>query len=301
MFKNLIRFYFFFALIAMLTGTTFARNKLPRFETARMKSTAGTGVASILMDEATYLNPATIAYYKNSSFLFQKSGLETTTTNATSNPTEEFNSMSIIASDAKGLAGGSLSYNTIEYKGESSKRFSSAFGRPIGKKSSFGINLTYTKEKTFDENNQIVEQDYKQTSFGVAHAINQEFTLGLVLEDPFQERPEDTRAIAGFQYVFKGFVSLMFDLGADYNQNLSDTVKWSAASQLKVFEDFFLRFGTFNDKGRQEKGSGAGVGWLQPKLVLELAVKNTERLESLVLNQTGEDIKETSFSLSYRF
>lgn len=285
----------------MLTGTTYARNRIPKFETTRMKSTAGTGIASILMDEATFLNPATIAYYKNASFYFQRSGLEITQSASQQSPAEEFNSMSIIASDAKGLAGGSLSYNTIDYKGEQVKKFSSAFGRPIGKKSSFGINFAYTKEKVFDDNNQLIEQDYKQATFGVAHAINDEVTLGLVVEDPFKERPEETRALAGFQYVYKGFISLMLDMGADYNQNLSDTVMWRAASQLKVFEDFFLRFGTFNDKGRQEKGSGAGVGWLQPKLVLEVAIKNTQRLESVSLNQTGEDIKETSFSLSYRF
>lgn len=286
----------------MLIGTIHARNRVPRFETTRMKSTGGAGIASILMDEATYLNPATLAYYKQASLYFQRGGLETTPTGRGSNtPSQEFESMSIIASDAKGLTGGSLSYNTIEYKGESIKRFSSAFGRPLGKKSSFGINVSHTKENVFNENEELYKQDFTQVNFGVAHAINENFTLGLVVEDPFQERPEETRAVTGFQYVYKGFVSLMFDLGADYNQNLSDTLVWRAASQLKVFDDFFLRFGTFNDKGRQEKGSGAGVGWLQPKLVIELAVKNSELLPSDLLNQTGEEIRETSFSLSYRF
>lgn len=286
----------------MLIGTIHARNRVPRFETTRMKSTGGAGVASILMDEATYLNPATIAYYKQASLYFQKSGLESTTSTQSQNSnTQEFDTMTIIASDAKGLTGGSLSYNTIEYKGEKIKRFSSAFGRPLGKKSSFGVNISHTKETVFNDSNQLFDQDFTQVTFGVAHAINEEFTLGLVVEDPFQERPEETRAITGFQYVFKGFVSLMFDMGADYNQNLSDTLVWRAASQLKVFDDFFLRFGTFNDKGRQEKGSGAGVGWLQPKLVIELAVKNSELLTSEVLNQEAEEIRETSFSLSYRF
>lgn len=286
----------------MLIGTGHARNRVPRFETTRMKSTGGAGVASILMDEATYLNPATIAYYKQASIYFQKSGLESTTSNQSQNSsTQEFDTMTIIASDAKGLTGGSLSYNTIEYKGEKIKRFSSAFGRPLGKKSSFGVNVSHTKENVFNEANELYDQDFTQVTFGVAHAINEEFTMGLVVEDPFQERPEQTRAVTGFQYVFKGFVSLMFDMGADYNQNLSDTLVWRAASQIKVFDDFFLRFGTFNDKGRQEKGSGAGVGWLQPKLVLELAVKNSELLPSDLLNQEGEEIKETSFSLSYRF
>lgn len=93
----------------------------------------------------------------------------------------------------------------------------------------------------------------------------------------------------------------MFDAGADYNQDLSKTATWKAATQIKLFSDFYARFGAFNDKGLKQKGSGVGIGWLQPRLVLELALKNTELLESEELNQTGEDIKETSFSLSYRF
>jgi hypothetical protein len=284
----------------MLTIPSYAGNRIPRFETTRMKSTGGTGVASILMDEATFLNPATIAYFKQGGLLFQKAGVETTQTGSNTQA-EEFSSTSVIASDAKGLLGGSLSYNTISYRGEEVKRFSSAFGRPLGEKSSFGINLAYSKEKTFNENGEIVEQDFKQTTFGIAHAIDDQVTLGLVVEDPFKGKQNETRAITGFQYVYSGFASIMFDLGADYNQDLSSTLLWRAGAQLKVLSDFFLRFGTYNDKGRQEKGSGAGIGWIQPRLVIEVAMKNATLLDSVALNQTGEELKETSFSLSYRF
>lgn len=295
-----IQFYSVISLLAIFTApTTSATNRVPRFETTRMKSTGGAGVASLLLDEATYLNPATIAYYKNSSLYFQKSGLEATQTN--SNSTQEFDSMSIIASDAKGLTGGSLSYNTIDYRGQNIKRFSSAFGRPIGEKSSFGVNLSYSKEKVYNESGELVEQDFKQTTFGVAHAISESVTMGVVVYDPFKDKENDTLAVSGMQYVYKGFVSLMFDIGADYNRNLSDTLVWRAATQLKLFNDFFLRFGTFDDKGKMEKGNGAGIGWIQPKLVIELAIQNLDVLEEKSMNQEAEEIKETSFSLSYRF
>lgn len=300
MFSRQLRFYFLICFIAIVTAPSQASNKIPKFETTRMKSTGGAGVASILMDEATFLNPATIAYFQQGGIFFQKSGLEATRSSRNSN-SEEFSSTSVIASDAKGLVGGSLSYNTIEYRGEKVKRISSAFGRPLGDKSSFGINLAYSKEKTFDGNGNLQDQDFKQTTFGVAHAIDDKVTLGLVLEDPFKGKQNETRAITGFQYVYAGFASIMLDLGADYNRNLSDTLMWRAGTQLKIFDDFFLRFGSYNDKGRQEKGSGAGIGWIQPRLVIELAIKNGELLESEVLNQQGEEIKETSFSLSYRF
>ncbi len=299
MYSNWFRFYSLILLLAILSNPTFASSRIPKFETTRMKSTGGAGVASLLMDEATFLNPATIAYYEQSSVFFQRSGLETT--QATSGSTEEFKSMSIIASDAKGVTGGSLSYNTVEFAGQKVERISSAFGRPIGKKSSFGVNLSYSKEELFNENNQVIEEDYKQVTFGVAHAISESVTMGVVVYDPFQDKENQTLAVSGLQYVYKGFISLMFDVGADYNRNLSDTLVWRAATQLKVFDDFFLRFGTFDDKGRKEKGNGAGIGWIQPKLVLELAVQNLDVLEDDLLNQQGEEVKETSFSLSYRF
>lgn len=301
MLKNYNQFYFLTSLIAiLLSGTTQANNRLPKFETTRMKSTGGAGVASILIDEATLLNPATIAYYKQASLYYQHNGHEASRT-GNSDSSNDYSSTSIIASDSKGLTGGSISYNTIEVNGEEAKRISGAIGRPVGKTSSLGSTFNYTKEKTLDDNGQLVENEYKQVTFGIAHAINEDFTLGVVVNDPFQEKAEDSNAIVGIQYVYEGFISLMLDGGTNYNEDLSGTLLWRAGSQIKLLDDFFLRFGTFNDKGKQEKGSGAGVGWMQPKLVIEFAIQNIDRLPSTVLNQTGEEIKETSFSLSYRF
>jgi len=253
------------------------------------------------MDEATFLNPATIAFYEQGSFYFQKGGVDSTPSQG-QGQTQESSNMSIIASDSKGITGGSISYNTAEYKGQSTKRISAAFARPIGEKSSFGVNATYVKEQTFvNGGSELVDQDYKQTTFGIAHVLNDSFSLGFVLRDPFKERRGDTKATAGFQYTYKDFFSLMLDTGADYSENLSDTVSWNAGAQLSLFKDFYVRFGSFSDKGRREKGTGAGLGWIQPKLVVEAALKNTDVLESSLLNQTGEEIKETSLSLSYRF
>jgi hypothetical protein len=300
---NLPQFYFFLSLLAIHSmQNIFAVNRIPDFETTRMKSTAGAGVASILMDEATYLNPATIAFYEQGSFYFQKGGVDSTPSSSGSGQTEEFSNMSVIASDAKGVTGGSISYNTAEYKGQTTKRISAAFARPVGENSSFGVNATYIKAQTFlNGSSTLVEEDYKQTTFGIAHVLSDSISLGFVVKDPFKERKGDTKATAGFQYTFKDFFSVMLDGGADYSENLSDTVSWNAGAQISLFKDFYARFGSFNDKGKQQKGTGAGVGWIQPKLVLEVALKNTDVLESLPLNQSGEEIKETSFSLSYRF
>ncbi len=296
------QFYFFLSLLAILSiQNIHAVNRIPDFETTRMKSTGGAGIASILMDEATYLNPATIAFYEKGSFYFQKGGVDSTPAKEGSQ-TEEFSNMSIIASDAKGTTGGSISYNTAEYKGQSTKRISAAFARPIGEKSSFGINASYVKEEAFlNGGSTLTEQDFKQTTLGIAHVLSDSVSLGFVLRDPLQDRKGDTKASAGVQYTFKDFISLMFDAGADYTEDLSETASWNAGIQLGLLKDFYVRFGSFNDKGRMQKGTGVGLGWIQPKLVIEAALKSTDLLTSIPLNQTAEEIKETSFSLSYRF
>ena len=93
----------------------------------------------------------------------------------------------------------------------------------------------------------------------------------------------------------------MFDAGADYNRPLRETTLWKAAFQLKVFDNWFMRFGVFDDQGKFERGSGAGIGWVQPRLVIDLSLKNTKISENELLVQEAEDIKESSFSISYRF
>ncbi len=298
------RFYFFLTTIAMMAGSTEAANKVPQFETTRMKGTAGAGIASLLMDEATYLNPASVAFYQKGSIYYQHSGIDSTqksSNSTTPSATQEFSSMSVILSDAKGATGGSFSYNDIDYHGQNRKRFAAAFAHPIGKKSSLGVTGSYTKENIFNENNELVKQDYKQTTFGIMHVVDESLSVGFTVHDPFKEKPEETRASTGLQYVIKDIFTVMLDAGADYNNNLSDTVVWKAATQVRLFSDFYARFGTFNDKGTKQKGTGVGLGWMQPRLNVEISMKNTDILESDELNQSSEEIKESSFSLSYRF
>ena len=93
----------------------------------------------------------------------------------------------------------------------------------------------------------------------------------------------------------------MLDLGSNYNDDLSNSSVYRGAIQVRVYNDFFVRFGTFKDKGRGESGNGVGAGWAGPKLVLDLALKNTTMENNPTLNRVGEKIRETSFSLSYKF
>lgn len=190
----------------MTLNTSYAANPVPQFETTRMKGTAGAGVASVLMDEATYLNPATIAYWNKGSVYYQKSGLDSTPTNKTDPTTQAFSSQSIIVSDAKGSSGGSLSYNTIDYQGQTVKRFAAAFAHPIGKKSSLGVTGVYTKESLYDENDNLVSADYKQTTIGVAMLLMNPLVLVLSCMTPFKRKMVTQEQLLVFSIFFQTFL-----------------------------------------------------------------------------------------------
>lgn len=288
-------------LIFLVCYNAYALNKIPEFETTRLKSTAGTGVGSVLMDEATILNPAPLAFFNVGSFYLQKSGADSTLGDGESKSLGESDTVSFIASDSKGRVNGSISYTKKTHRFSDRKRWGVSFSSPVGDKSALGVSYRITTDNLSENGISYSEEKYKQTVFGVTHALTSDFTMGLVFVDPFKAKPEDTQALIGFQYLYKDFISLMFDSGADYNQPLSETILYRGAIQAKIFKDFYLRAGTFNDKGKASKGSGAGVGWVQPRLVLDFGIKNTKLLEDEKLAQTSEEIKETSFSLSYRF
>ncbi len=284
-----------------LINTAQGANKIPDFQTTRLKSLGGTGVASILMDEATILNPSTLSFFNISSFYLQRSGqeIEGTGTNIAEYPKESTN-YGVIASDSKGQLKSSFSYLKQKHRLNERKRISVAGSKNMGKRSSAGFTYRKSSDHIY-QNGELVKDSYHQSTFGFSHVINSSVMMGIVINDPFKVKEEDTNAIIGFQYVYQDLVSFMLDVGADYNKNLSDTLLYRLGSQLKVYNNFFLRFGTFNNKQTFSRGTGVGIGWLQPRLSFDLALTNTKYIENLKKEILGENIKETSFSFSYRF
>lgn len=270
--------------------------KVLNYETTRLKSTAGAGVASLLMNEATVSNPAPLAFFNMSAIYFEKFSSEHTGINNS----YENDNMAFIASDSSKNLKGSISYIKTRSGTNSQKQLNVAFASPIGPKSSAGI--AYKKiEKSYLYNDSVVNESYKQFVPGVYHAINKNFMMGLIAIDPLRKNPKESKVVLGTQYTFLNYITLMLDTGADYKKELSTTSMVRSAAQVRVFDDFYLRFGAFEDKALKESGSGFGAGWIQPRLVIDFAVKNTEVKEDIALKQDSEDIKESSFSLSYRF
>lgn len=273
---------------------------IDQFQTTRLKSTAGAGVGSILMDEATILNPAPIAFFNVSSIYLQRSGGDLNSDGINAQSPSTASSTAVIISDSKGPVGGSISYIDQTESSKRIKRISASLSSSFGQKSAIGT--TYRMTKLEDSESGVVqERDYKQFIVGVSHAISNSLSLGLVVIDPTKVIPEETRGIVGLQYVFNDFISVMGDVGADYNINLSDTFLYRGAMQFKVYQDFYLRFGVHEDKGLAEKGNGVGIGWVQPRLVLDVALRNLERNRTTFLSGSQQSFKETSFSASYRF
>jgi len=271
------------------------------YETTRLKSTAGAGIGSVLMDEATILNPAPIAFYTNSAVYISQTGIDVTNQDDPTSPIVESKMRGFIISDSKGSLNGSISLLKQVENGDTRERLAAALAAPIGDKSSMGITYRKTKDKNVTKTGESINDNYSQIVVGVTHSITPSFSIGLIAIDPMQAHPDDTKGIVGFQYLYKSFISVMFDIGTDYRENLSNKLLYRTGVQFKIFSDFYLRVGLFNDKGQGEKGNGFGIGWVQPKLVIDFAVKNTNVFKDLDALKEGQDILESSFSLSYRF
>ncbi|MFG1500346.1 hypothetical protein ABMA70_09075 [Halobacteriovorax sp. XZX-3] len=272
--------------------------KIMDYKTTRLKSTGGAGVASLLMDEATVLNPAPIAFFNMSSLYLEQTKADNTDMN--DSPLGDSTNYAVIASDSSKALKGSISYVKAKSGDENYKQLSTSFASTIGRKSALGF--TYQDMKREDVYLGVKEKiEYQQLNIGVFHAITQNFSLGLVAMDPFEKSPNNTKAVLGMQYQFQQYISLMLDAGANYNEEISEHSLWRAAIQFKVLSDFYLRAGMYDDKIAMESGSGFGLSWIQPKLTLNFAIRNISLEDSIELKQVAQDIKETSFSVSYRF
>lgn len=257
------------------------------YQTTRLKSTGGAGVASILLDEATFLNPAPLAFFNLTSVLIQRTGGQEKINNQGDVDSENY--MAVI-SDSKGSIKGSFSYlksSQQEVKGTS---YAASLAFPLKQTSSIGT--TFRRSTTKIKNQ---EETKNQYILGASHNISPNFSLGAILVDPLSKEKNNSFAIFGAQIVYGDFISLMLDIGANYNFPLDESLLYKTAVQIMFFTDVYLRAGYFYDRGLKDKGTGVGIGWVQPRLAVEAALKNSKDFFSTKTN------RETSFSLSYRF
>jgi hypothetical protein len=288
------------AISSLLCFSSFA--SFDAVQTTRLKSTAGAGVGSILMDESTVLNPAPIAFYNISSLYYQRTGSDfQSSDSADPFQNNDAKTNAFVVSDAKAGKAGSASYFGRKRGLNEQQRYSLSGAAVVGDRSALGVNYTISKTRFLEGGLDQEKQTSKYWNIGITHIVSPTFTLGLVAVDPLRSTDNETRAIVGGQYVFGDFISLIMDVGANYREDLSNTLVTRGAAQFKIFSDFFLRVGAFRDRGLAQKGNGIGVGWVQPRLVLDLSFNNTKTNSESELLFVEDKVKETSFSISYRF
>ncbi len=305
--RNFTSFWILFLGPILLTSSlSFARVK--DFQTTRLKATAGAGVGSILMNESAILNPAPVAFFNNSSVYLQTQeylyeGAELQASGVEGQYNQNSDTRGVIVADTKNQLKGAASYTKQQEGYDIRKRITAALAAPISARSALGFLYRKTEDTNYDFiTTDGIEDSYDQLVVGATHAVDEDFTLGAIVVDPFKTKPEDTRAILGTQFIFKRLLTIMIDLGADYTQDLAETRQYRVATQINAFSDIYLRFGVFEDRALDEKGNGIGVAWVGPKLVIEASIQNIKDL-GLRPNDvpTPSKLTETSFAMSYFF
>ncbi len=268
------------------------------FETTHLKSQAGTGVSGLFMEESAFLNPAGLAFFRNANAYVQRDMVQVK--DSAGNVTQKPKNTGVVLSDGNQSLSGSLSYVFQEEGVMKRKRWGLTTSAPLSDKSAFGVSFRKTKDENTANNTSV---DYYQTVFGVTHAIDQQTSLGLVAYDAFNSAGDATKAILGIQHVFVDYVTVAFDIGGNYKADeISDTLLYRGSVQVKVLDDFYIRFGAFNEKELAEKGNAFGLAWISPKLGFEFALKNTTQKVSVEKQRLAETkLREASFGVSLRF
>ncbi len=282
----------FFLLIFLLFALN-VQSKLRRFETTHQKAMGGTGVGSILLEESAFLNPSSSPFFQLNSIYLQYDRGAISDDRNTTFPKEK-NSAFVLAQGGPPLSG-TFSYSKQSYIEDVRKSYGLSIASMFSPKSTFGIAV---KKQSDDIHLENVVHDYYQTTFGITHVLESGSSVGIVLNDPFKSYAHETKIIAGIHKNIASYIFGSVDIGCNYTaQEFSDTLLVRGALHIRVWDDFFIKAGAFNDKEIKEKGEALGLIWVQPKLSLNFAIKNTKNYTN-----SSNIIKdrESSFSFSFR-
>lgn len=290
------------SVLSLLGQSAYAQ--IREFQTTRLMSTAGAGVASILSTEAAVLNPAASAFFNGSSFSYQsyRTSLQNKDDVRDTAP-DKFpksnRSQGLFMADHSGPVKGGVAYLTQDENHFERERMVAHGAGAIGNSTSMGFSYNYIRDtypKSFKDHHKV----HHQASIGITHIIDEDTILGLVVLDPTRTTPGEERAIAGFQYNLADRFTIIGDVGAQYTKNTSKKYLWRGAIQLNIFSDFFLRAGQFYDNIIEQKGTGWGAGWMGPRFGVEFAQKYSQQFESGYLYQ-DEKLVDTSLSAILKF
>jgi hypothetical protein len=290
--KYICKTIFLYTLMSCLS----ARASLHEFETTHIKSMGGAGVGSILVEESAFLNPAPLAFFQNASVYAQKDDSKFTEgAGIGASP----KSTGFVLADGNPNLAGSISFVKQQESNLERERWGLSLSGLASDRSALGVSVRSSSDKNTTTN---ATNKYYQTVIGISHAIDEKSSMGIVAIDPFKSKANETKVILGVQLVTLNYITLNADFGGNYTAiDMSKALIYKGSIQVKVLDDFYVRFGGFNDKIKNETGNGYGLAWVQPRLSFELAFKNTKNAADATQGTSEYRTKETSLSASFRF
>jgi hypothetical protein len=292
-------------ILALLTSAGNAFAQIRDFHTTRLNSTAGAGVASILSTEAAILNPASAAFFGDSSASVQSYSTSLRKENSLRKslpdkfPKNNRSTGYFLADHSSGIKGG------IAYIQQNENRFDRERmifhgSAPVGPNGAVGISYNYIQDrlpKKFRHRNQV----HHQMKIGSTFILSEGSYLGFVVVDPTRTNPGDERIIIGFQQAMTSSLMLIVDGGAQYSKDIKENSLWNVAIQVNVLEDLFLRGGKFYDNVTKFRGYGYGVGWVGPRFGVEFAQKFSDSFGKPNYLYKKESLLDTAISAILKF
>ncbi|MGE3608816.1 MAG: hypothetical protein AB7I27_04440 [Bacteriovoracaceae bacterium] len=267
------------AILLLLGQSSWAQ--IREFQTTRLMSTAGAGVASILSTEAAILNPAAAAFFESSSFSYQGYSSALKKENALRNTTsskfpKNSRSQGVFMADHSGPIKGGVGYVTQKENFYDRQRMILHGAAPVGTNSSLGLSYNYVQDRLPSQFNKQHQANHVLTA-GLTNIVDENTTLGLVVTDISKALPGEERAIVGVQQKLTQSLILIADAGTEYRRSASKNYLWRASLQANFFDDFFVRVGQFHDNITLFKGTGWGISWIGPRLGVEFAQKYSKQ------------------------
>ena len=150
------------------------------FQTTRLMQSGGAGVGSLLLNEATVLNPATSAFFTTSTIYYQKDKVELNDKESDRgyNFDDGMNEFVNITDTSAALKGAfSYLYQNEEFGKRKWLALSGA--SPLTKTSSLGITYRY-----IDEESNIRDEKFSQVVVGLIINQSENLTIGFTYVDP---------------------------------------------------------------------------------------------------------------------
>lgn len=295
-------------ILSLLIFLSFAASaQVKPYQTARLVSTGGTGVASLLVNEGLVLNPAALAFFDEAFGSYQKSSSNLSKKNPErSSDNRRFAkanfSEGVFAVDNSGSVKGGFGYIRQNENGYTRERASGAAAMRIIESLSLGTIVQHTQDTRPHRLSSHRHDVAIPFVLGLTWVPIEQLSIGAVYEDVGKALEDETRAIVGFQYSVTGDFVVMGDAGGNPRKDYAEENLWRLAAQYRLFNDLYVRAGQFSDHTTNQRGIGYGLSWAGPKLGVDVAMRTARQLErEKGFLYPSEKISDLSFALNMRF